>query len=227
MKNTRSVLLGLVFTIFTTVNSAQAAILGPTFPLPGGTDFSFSGDSGRSGGASLNLFNFDETQWNQAWWGPANVGLSLDGSGISGGEVMSLVSTTGTTAVWQGSSFISLSSSSPAVDTRFTAIINTGGGNWLTNPGDIALPVSDPFAVSEITGDPWQVDYIFEARFSNTGAYEPYLDFFDAQQTAPSALTQSNFDGQLFYSPVPIPAAVWLFGSGLLGLISIARKKAA
>jgi len=24
---------------------------------------------------------------------------------------------------------------------------------------------------------------------------------------------------------VPIPAAVWLFGSGLLGLIGIARKK--
>lgn len=26
-------------------------------------------------------------------------------------------------------------------------------------------------------------------------------------------------------SPVPVPAAVWLFGSGLIGLISIARKK--
>jgi hypothetical protein len=28
-------------------------------------------------------------------------------------------------------------------------------------------------------------------------------------------------------SPVPIPAAVWLFSSGLLGLISIARRKKA
>ncbi|MCK4708494.1 MAG: VPLPA-CTERM sorting domain-containing protein [Gammaproteobacteria bacterium] len=26
-------------------------------------------------------------------------------------------------------------------------------------------------------------------------------------------------------SPVPVPAAIWLFGSGLIGLISIARKK--
>ena len=26
-------------------------------------------------------------------------------------------------------------------------------------------------------------------------------------------------------NPVPIPAAVWLFGSGLLGLIGIIRKK--
>lgn len=27
------------------------------------------------------------------------------------------------------------------------------------------------------------------------------------------------------YSPVPVPAAVWLFGSGLIGLIGIARRK--
>lgn len=225
MRNMRKILIGLVFTTFTMLNSAQAVILGPTFPLPGGTDFSFSGDSGRAGGGSLTLSNFDETQWDQAWWGPANVGLSLDGSGISGGEVMSLISTSGATAVWEGSSFISLFSSSPAVDTRFTAIINTGGGNWQTNPGDIALPVSDPFAVSEITGDPWQVDYVFEARFANTGAYLPYLDFFDAQSTASGASTKNNFNGQLFYSPVPVPAAVWLFGSGLLGLIGVARRK--
>ena len=29
------------------------------------------------------------------------------------------------------------------------------------------------------------------------------------------------------YSPVPIPSAVWLFGSGLLGLIAVARRKKA
>lgn len=29
------------------------------------------------------------------------------------------------------------------------------------------------------------------------------------------------------YSPVPLPAAVWLFGSGLIGLIGLARRKKA
>ena len=29
------------------------------------------------------------------------------------------------------------------------------------------------------------------------------------------------------FSPVPVPAAVWLFGSGLLGLIGVARRKKA
>jgi hypothetical protein len=33
----------------------------------------------------------------------------------------------------------------------------------------------------------------------------------------------ANFD---FVAPVPVPAAVWLFGSGLLGLVGVARRKA-
>lgn len=33
--------------------------------------------------------------------------------------------------------------------------------------------------------------------------------------------------GGWFYSPVPVPAAVWLFGSGLIGLIGVARRKSA
>lgn len=28
-----------------------------------------------------------------------------------------------------------------------------------------------------------------------------------------------------FLAPVPVPAAVWLFGSGLLGLVGVARNK--
>ena len=34
----------------------------------------------------------------------------------------------------------------------------------------------------------------------------------------------ANFD---FVAPVPVPAAVWLFGSGLLGLVGVARRRKA
>lgn len=43
--------------------------------------------------------------------------------------------------------------------------------------------------------------------------------------------TATNYNGSgVFYdnlnlAPIPLPAAVWLFGSGLLGLVAIARKK--
>ena len=39
-----------------------------------------------------------------------------------------------------------------------------------------------------------------------------------------------NFYDNLVFaevSQVPVPAAVWLFGSGLIGLISVARRKTA
>lgn len=44
--------------------------------------------------------------------------------------------------------------------------------------------------------------------------------FFGFDGTA-SAYTNS------YASPVPVPAAVWLFGSGLVGLVGVARRKAA
>ena len=34
-----------------------------------------------------------------------------------------------------------------------------------------------------------------------------------------------NFNGWLYGTVVPVPSAVWLFGSGLLGLIGLARRK--
>jgi hypothetical protein len=37
--------------------------------------------------------------------------------------------------------------------------------------------------------------------------------------------TSSFFDGHFLVRPVPVPAAVWLFGSGLLGMIGISRRK--
>jgi hypothetical protein len=43
-------------------------------------------------------------------------------------------------------------------------------------------------------------------------------DFFTSDQI---------FSGNVTNQPVPLPAAAWLFASGLLGLIGIARKKAA
>ena len=41
----------------------------------------------------------------------------------------------------------------------------------------------------------------------------------------PLDLSAGAFSGSL--TIVPVPAAVWLFGSGLIGLIGVARRKAA
>ena len=41
------------------------------------------------------------------------------------------------------------------------------------------------------------------------------------------SLNGAGFGAEAVFSPVPIPAAVWLFGSGLLGLVGMARRKKA
>jgi hypothetical protein len=43
--------------------------------------------------------------------------------------------------------------------------------------------------------------------------------------TMPAGVTFTSASGQFLTAPVPVPAAVWLFGSGLLGLIGVARRK--
>lgn len=50
----------------------------------------------------------------------------------------------------------------------------------------------------------------------------PFLSVARFQSTGPDP-----FDGSDFVGAVPVPAAVWLFGSGLLGLVGIARRKRA
>jgi len=44
--------------------------------------------------------------------------------------------------------------------------------------------------------------------------------------TLSNGATLSALSGHNYVSSVPVPAAVWLFGSGLLGLIGVARRKA-
>lgn len=43
----------------------------------------------------------------------------------------------------------------------------------------------------------------------------------------PFASAQPTFTGTATVAPVPVPAAAWLLGSGLLGLVGVARRKAA
>jgi hypothetical protein len=55
------------------------------------------------------------------------------------------------------------------------------------------------------------------------------FDFENGQQTAQSrslnGVVWAVADGDVAAAPVPVPAAVYLFGSGLLGMITLARRK--
>ena len=41
----------------------------------------------------------------------------------------------------------------------------------------------------------------------------------------PFEFFNAGFNANLNFTPVPVPAAVWLFGSGLMGLVGVARRR--
>lgn len=51
----------------------------------------------------------------------------------------------------------------------------------------------------------------------------PTSGAFDLRWT--STTGDGNFDWKLTFAPVPVPAAAWLFGSALVGLVGFKRKK--
>lgn len=59
------------------------------------------------------------------------------------------------------------------------------------------------------------------AIFNDDGSAGPAVPM----QAGPFVGQAPSFQGTV--SAVPVPAAVWLFGSGLLGLVGVARRKAA
>jgi len=112
-----------------------------------------------------------------------------------------------------------------------------GDANWSTNfsanmdgfgtfdvavekPAGSAAAGVDPlmFLITGVTGD----SIATYATDGSTGGQPNSGSLFSAKvsSTGPGAFIGGG-------SPVPVPAAVWLFGSGLLGLIGLARRKKA
>ena len=89
------------------------------------------------------------------------------------------------------------------------AVLGTGSGN----PAVISTVFTDP-TYDLITG--FEADFIGGESIS-VGVEGSLSDFVYGLDTF-MPITIST-------SAVPVPAAVWLFGSGLLGLVGIARRK--
>jgi len=66
----------------------------------------------------------------------------------------------------------------------------------------------------------WKIDYL--------GAQDGFVQATLVDEFTPDGISSHGWSTVVFApSAVPVPAAVWLFGSGLLGLIGVARHKKA
>lgn len=104
------------------------------------------------------------------------------------------------------------------------------GGTWDLSPGGAGTGISvtttaGTFFIGEIvpnTNGFWGfvIDETIESMNLSEGSC------INNDCTQPGAVETYTLDNlHMATSPVPVPAAVWLFGSGLIGLVGIARRK--
>jgi hypothetical protein len=227
------VLAALLLTAPLAAQAAPIVAQGPVFPTPHGpSGFSFSGpidDMGQTGGLELTLSGFDFGTGRAFWWGPTKdlfatgpgVGAALDGAIDSAGESLTYVGG----GIWTGTSTIDLVVGGPtSVDVRYTATIVMNGSAFF-DASEISASTSVTPAVSEITGDPFKVNHLMEARFTSVGgAYTPLIEFFEAQTTA-SGGTVMSVQGGLYYTPEP--STFLMLGFGIAGLAGMGSRRRA
>lgn len=112
---------------------------------------------------------------------------------------------------------------------------------WITNENGQSLNIGATteviFGVSRDSGATWSSET--QSEFLTSSAYKltftNSVPVLTSSSSSPLVLLETDlaptgtFDGELppNSQPVPVPAAIWLFGSGLLGLIGIGRQRKA
>ena len=95
---------------------------------------------------------------------------------------------------------------------EFFDVTNTSGGS-------ITLSDNANFTL----GMDWGSGYFGDSNATLISSPDTYLIVFDGVDGFQNPISGNTLAVDL--APIPVPAAVWLFGSGLLGLAGVARRK--
>jgi hypothetical protein len=128
-----------------------------------------------------------------------------------------------------------LGNNAAAFDTAIDAALNGSVAEWIIAPASAA---ENSYSVLNafIRGGPGTPPFNITTPVYVSGFKSRYACVIDSPGCTPQwhGLADSSLPTDEKYwvvatevAPVPIPAAVWLFGSGVLGLVGMARRKAA
>lgn len=172
---------------------------------------SFGGTGSTTGGGILSSASWSGT----AWW---RATTRLDGYGFEEWQQQSSNSTGTVDITGNGS-----------LDTSIhTVNVYLGSHSVFLSAEAYATTNASAFTHSADGASTW-ASAAFGSDLSHTVGWGGILSLSTLDGTAITDFTAisstSGFDYSNAYSAVPVPAAVWLFGSGLLGLVGIARRK--
>jgi len=140
---------------------------------------------------------------------PVNVGTSIDGYYVNVGAFASTPQT--------------------QLTLDFTTVVTDVSFDFANPAGDLTVSAFDVSGASLGVFNFLGTDlFVNQAGFNQKAGHVDISGIGEiASLLIEPGLDQALIFDNLNFSPVPIPAAVWLFGSGLIGLIGIARRKKA
>lgn len=133
--------------------------------------------------------------------------------------------------------FTGMSEMNARIDSYLDEVNGPADTDVSTDNSKLFGAADNAFYDGPLWGDQWTVAHSTEGALdSDLGFYFVAMDFTNDPTTASSRVAEMlgnwslSSDGLLTYSsdvgaPVPVPAAVWLLGSALVGLVGVARRK--
>jgi hypothetical protein len=237
------VLAGLVACLL--VTSAQAAIIGPVYPPPGGTSWAPSGPGlGNTGGTTWTYSALNPSQYTDLYWSIQSTPTSaLNGGNFAGlgAKQQNITSLNPGQVILSGTTVFDLSNGENRTLQTRTVITALSGGSFQSPP--VGMTGSEGFALNVNTAATSFSVNIEMQTFWNGGGYggvNPTAGWY-ATNTLYNLLntrfngTQTSVSGGLWYEEleqvqgVPEPATLTMFGLGALGLgfAGYRRRKAA
>lgn len=109
---------------------------------------------------------------------------------------------------------------------------NPYGNTFTVNAGDIAFTPNEVFSgTPQLTLNAMNVDFtttgfsFYATDLDTSATFNSYFSYFDGDDINMGLISGDWLNFSTTPVVVPVPAAVWLFGSGLLGLVGIARRR--
>ncbi len=208
---------------------AHSALLGPTYPAPGGNNWSGNGVNGPDGLAIWNYSNFDSNSFGVLYFGLNQTDYGALGAGLNGSVdpffFHGVNSITTTMAEWRSdTTWVNQLGNVQNVQTRLLMnILGLGANPWITNLASIGLDTGygDLGAVvNNSAGLDFSLQWTIEA---NTGSGWQAINTVQ-QLPQNDGKTRSSFATGFYYSePVPAPAGLGLLAIGLLGFVAARR----